>query len=172
MRTLAAALLALIVTACAPQPVYRQTHTALPVAQVDLARYIGRWHEVGRLPNGFENGCSNVVAEYGRRDDGLISVTNSCTGEDGKIRVARGRAKPAGAPGEGKLQVSFFGPFWANYWVVERAEDYSWAIVSEPEGKYLWVLTRATLMTPEQRAQFEERVTRLGYRPSDLIWAS
>ena len=170
MRSLAA-LFVLILAACAPQPVYRHTSTPLSVAGVDLDRYLGRWHEAARLPNGFERGCINVLADYGRRADGLISVTNSCGLEGGKIKVARGRAKPSGAAGEGKLQVSFFGPFWSDYWVLERADDYSWSIVGEPGGRYLWVLTRATTISPEQRADFEQRVTRLGYRPSDMVWA-
>lgn len=165
------ALLLLVLAACAPQPVYRHADTPLSVARVDLERYLGRWHEAARLPNNFERGCSNVVAEYGRRPDGLISVANSCTLENGTVKIARGRAKLAGAAGEGKLQVSFFGPFWADYWVLERADDYSWSIVGEPGGRYLWVLTRAATISPEQRANFEQRVSRLGYRPSDMIWA-
>jgi apolipoprotein D and lipocalin family protein len=171
MRNLTA-LLFVILAACSPQPVYRHNTTPLSVAQVDLNRYLGHWHEAARLPNDFERGCASATAEYSRRDDGLISVANSCRGEDGKIRVSHGRAKPSGGAGEGKLQVSFFGPFWANYWVLERADDYSWAIVGEPEGRYRGVLTRADIITPPQRADLQQRVTRLGYRPGDMIWAS
>ena len=171
MRTLillAAALLA----ACSPQPVYRQSEAPLPVAYIDIDRYLGLWHEQARLPNSFERGCQDVTAEYGRRDDGLISVTNTCVEAHGRIRVAKGRARPVGEAGEGKLEVSFFGPFWADYWVLDRDENYDWAIVGEPEGKYLWVLTRDEFLTPERRAAFEQRVSELGYRPVDLVWAA
>lgn len=170
-RILSAALLAAALAACAPQPVYRQTEAALPVQTIETDRYLGLWHEAARLPNSFERDCQDVTAEYGRRDDGLISVTNRCRASDGRMREAIGRARFAGADGEGKLKVSFFGPFWGDYWVVERADDYSWSIVSEPGGRYLWVLTREDGLSPERRAFFEEKVTALGYRPSDLIWA-
>lgn len=163
--------LALILGACAQQPVYRTSNDPLPVAEVDLPRYLGLWYEQARLPNSFENGCQFVTAEYGQRDDGLISVTNTCRDAQGEERVARGRARPAGENGEGKLKVSFFGPIWANYWVLDRSEDYSWSIVGEPDGQYLWVLTRARTITPEQRAAFERRITELGYRPPDLVWS-
>ena len=165
-------LIALVLSGCAQNPVYRQSEEPLPVAYITQERYLGLWHEQARLPNSFENGCQRATAEYGLREDGLISVKNTCTEASGRQRVANGRARPAGEAGEGKLEVSFFGPFWADYWVLERAEDYSWSIVGEPEGRYLWVLTRDETITPERRAAFEQRITELGYRPAELVWAS
>lgn len=157
--------------ACAPQPVYRQDTTPLPVAQVDLQRYLGVWHEQARLPNRFERGCQGATAEYTLRDDGRISVVNTCAEAGGEQRRAEGRARLVSETGEGKLKVSFFGPFEADYWVLQRADDYSWSIVGEPGGRYLWLLTRAERLTPAERAAFEQRITDLGYRPSDMEWS-
>lgn len=162
---------ALLLGACAQQPVYRTVDTPLPVAEIELEPYLGQWHEQARLPNSFEEDCVRATAEYGRREDGLISVLNTCYEADGSSRDAKGRARVVGEDGDGKLKVSFFGPFWADYWVVERADDYSWSIVGEPEGKYLWILTRDETISAEDRAVFEARVRALGYRPADLVWA-
>jgi len=156
--------------ACSQNPVYRQSGDPLPVAPVEVPRYLGVWHEQARLPNSFEQGCQAVTAEYGTRDDGLISVRNTCVEANGRERVAVGRARPTGAPGEGKLEVSFFGPFWADYWVLDRGQNYEWSIVGEPEGRYLWVLTRARTISSEERTAFEQRLSELGYRPADLVW--
>lgn len=161
----------LLLGACAQQPVYRTVSTPLPVAEIELQPYLGLWYEQARLPNSFEEGCVRATAEYAEREDGLISVLNTCYEADGSSRDAKGRARVVGEEGEGKLKVSFFGPFWADYWVVERADDYSWSIVSEPDGKYLWILTRAETINAQERAVFEARVQALGYRPSDLVWA-
>ncbi|MBL8546725.1 MAG: lipocalin family protein [Hyphomonadaceae bacterium] len=162
---------AIFAAACSENPVYRQSTDPLPVATIDQQRYLGLWHEQARLPNSFEEGCQRATAEYGLRDDGLISVVNTCIDERGESRVARGRARPVGEGNEGKLEVSFFGPIWAKYWVLERGENYEWSIVGEPEGRYLWVLTREQTISPETRAMFEQRITRLGYRPAELVWA-
>ncbi|MBC7767467.1 MAG: lipocalin family protein [Phycisphaerales bacterium] len=169
MRYLVLAIAAAALSACSG-PVYRISDEPLSVARIEQERYLGFWHEQARLPNRFEEGCQRVTAEYGVQAGGLISVINTCIQADGRERVARGRARPAGAPGEGKLEVSFFGPFWGDYWVLQRADDYSWSIVGEPQGKYLWVLTRAETITPEQRVDFEQRITALGYRPAELVW--
>lgn len=168
MRSLITAAALACLSACAGQPVYRQSEAPLPVADIELDRYLGLWHEAARLPNSFEEGCTDVTAEYGRREDGLISVLNTCRGT--RPRTAEGRAKPVGEGAEGKLKVSFFGPFWADYWVLERDDDYAWSIVGEPGGRYLWVLTRDADVSAERRAFFESRIEALGYRPSDLIW--
>jgi len=163
---------ALLLGACVQQPVYRTVDTPFETASIELDRYLGLWHEQARLPNQFERGCVRATAEYALREDGLVSVLNTCVEEDGSARDANGRARWADAEGEGKLKVSFFGPFWADYWVIERADDYSWSIVSEPRGRYLWVLTRAERLSAGERAAFEERVRAHGFRPADLLWAS
>ncbi|GAN00279.1 lipoprotein Blc [alpha proteobacterium U9-1i] len=162
--------LAVLAGACAGQPVNRTSSTPLPVSAVETEPYLGLWHEAARLPNRFERDCVAATAEYGARDDGMLSVRNVCTRADGSTRDAVGRARRVGEGDEGKLKVSFFGPFWADYWVVERADDYSWSIVSEPEGRYLWVLTRAEQITPAERALFDARLRALGFDTSKLIW--
>lgn len=137
-----------------------------PAKPVDLSRYAGLWYEIGRYENGFEMGCEGVTAEYALLPDGLVSVTNTCREGDprGKERVARGRAKVVEGSGSAKLKVSFFGPlFLGDYWVLDRAEDYSWAIVGEPSGRYLWLLSRTAHPEPSVRDRIEGRAAELGY---------
>ncbi len=160
----------MLFAACASQPVNRMTTNPLPVASIETERYLGVWREAARLPNGFERGCVGASAEYRLRQDGLIAVHNVCTRADGSTRDAMGRARRVGAGEDGKLKVSFFGPFWGDYWVLDRAENYSWSIVGEPSGRYLWVLTRAERVTPEERVMFEARLRALGYDVSALVW--
>jgi apolipoprotein D and lipocalin family protein len=142
-----------------------------PARPVDLDRYTGRWYEFARYENRFEKGCESVSAEYAKRNDGLIAVTNSCRdgGTDGPLRVSEGRAKIVPDSANAKLRVSFFGPFYVgNYWVLDHADDYSWSIVGEPSGRYLWILTRDAQPDPTQGAELVRRVAALGYDTSML----
>lgn len=170
MRFILTAFAMLALSACG-QPVYRTADTPLPVARIEIEPYLGLWHEQARLPNRFEQGCERATAEYALRDDGLLSVLNTCFEAGGGTRTAQGRARVVGEGGEAKLKVSFFGPFWGDYWVLERSDTYAWSIVGEPGGRYLWVLTRAATITPAERAEFEGRIRALGFDPSDLYWA-
>jgi apolipoprotein D and lipocalin family protein len=142
-----------------------------PARPVDLDRYIGRWYEFARYENRFEKGCERVTAQYAKRSDGLITVTNRCHGGgvNGPVRVSEGRAKIVPGSANAKLKVSFFGPLYlGNYWVLDHADDYSWAIVGEPSGRYLWILTRAEQPDPTLRAELISRVAELGYDTSML----
>jgi apolipoprotein D and lipocalin family protein len=105
------------------------------------------------------------------RDDGLIDVTNSCHkgGLNGPLDVSHGRAKIVAGSGNAKLKVSFFGPFFVgNYWVLDYADDYSWSIVGEPGGRYLWILTRDAKPAQRVKDTLIERARALGYDTSML----
>lgn len=136
-----------------------------PVKPVDLRAYAGRWYEYARYEHRFERGCEGVTADYAPRDDGGVTVINTCHqgAPDGPVKVARGKAKVVEGSNGAKLKVSFFGPFYGDYWVLDHAENYSWSIVGEPSGRYLWVLTREPKPDASRSALLEKRVRELGY---------
>lgn len=137
-----------------------------PSRAVDLTQYLGKWYELARYENRFEHGCEAVTAAYALLPDGRISVRNSCHagGLDGPLRVATAKAKIVPSSGNAKLKVSFFGPFYVgNYWVLDRAEDYSWSIVGEPSGNYLWILAREPQPAEAQLQLVIRRAAELGY---------
>lgn len=137
-----------------------------PAKPVDLTRYAGLWYEIGRYENGFERDCEGVTAQYTVRDDGLVGVLNTCRqgGLDGAAKSSEGKAKIVEGSGDAKLKVSFFGPFYVgDYWVLDRADDYSWSIVGEPSGRYLWLLTRTPQPSAQVREQLTTRAAELGY---------
>ncbi len=136
-----------------------------PAKAVETNRYLGKWYELGRYEQAFQKNCEAVTAEYSLREDGNIKVLNSCRKDspDGKLKTATGRAKIVEGSDGAKLRVSFFGPFWGDYWVLDRADDYSWAIVGEPSGRYLWMLSRTPNPTAPTRQRIESRVRELGY---------
>ncbi len=142
-----------------------------PAKSVDVDRYTGRWYEFARYDNRFERGRDFVTADYAKRDDGLISVINTGRegGADGPRRVARGKARAVPGSDNAKLKVSFFGPFYVgDYWVLDHADDYSWSIVGEPGGTYLWILTREAKPAVELQRALLERVRAMGYDLSML----
>ncbi len=120
------------------------------VEGLELDRYLGRWFEIGNYPTSFQEGCSETTAEYSLKDDGDIEVRNNCT-VDGGPNEAVGVARAVDLDA-GKLEVSFFGPFFGDYWVVELGEEggeeapYSYAVVTSPSRDFLWVLSREPTM--------------------------
>lgn len=160
----------LLITGCLNQPVYRQSNTPLQtVSSVDLNKYLGKWYEIYRLPNWFEDDdCVTVTAEYGLRDDGGISVLNTCH-KASKKEEARGIAKIVEGSSNSKLRVSFFRPFYGDYWILDLASDYSWVLIGEPAGKYFWILARDKKLSPELEESLLVKAEKLGYLRKDLV---
>lgn len=140
----------LLLSACVSQP---GPDTPRTVGQVDLTRYVGVWHEAARFPTSFQDNarlrCEDVTATYTQRPDGTIGVVNRCRNAlaGGAERVAEGFARSV-APGNDRLRVTFFWPFFGDYWVIGLDPDYRWAVVGAPDRDYLWVLSRAPRMAP------------------------
>ena len=140
------------------------------VESVDLERYLGRWYEIASYPAWFQKNCTAVTADYALREDGFIEVINSCRKKslDGKLKQSKGRAKVVDETTNAKLKVSFFGPFWGPYWIIDLDPEYQWAVVGAPNRKYLWILSRSPQM---DEALYDEIVSRLpakGYDPNGL----
>jgi apolipoprotein D and lipocalin family protein len=140
-----------------------------PAKAVDLQRYLGRWYEIARYEQSFQKGCEGVSADYSLRADGGITVVNRCRRAGGKVSEARGRAKVADARTNAKLKVSFFGPFYGDYWVLDHGDDYSWSIVGEPSGRYLWLLARSPTPSEAEVAGLIARARAMGYDTSMLL---
>jgi apolipoprotein D and lipocalin family protein len=142
------------------------------VERVDLDQYLGKWYEIASYPAWFARNCTGVTAEYSMRDDGKIAVVNSCRkgSLDGKLKEAKGRARVVAPESNAKLKVSFFGPFWGDYWIIDLDPDYRWAVVGEPKRKYLWILSRTPTLDRETLAGILERLAAAGYDTDKLQW--
>lgn len=144
------------------------------VPQVDLQRYTGKWYEIARYPNRFQNRCaSDSTAEYTLQPDAKIQVINSCRKSDGKLSKVKGTAKLADRKGpNSKLKVSFFWPFYGDYWIIGLDPDYKWAIVGHPERKYLWILSRTPELDEVTYRRILDLIRGQGYDPARLIRTS
>ena len=141
------------------------------VAHVDLSRYVGTWYEIANFPQSFQRGCTATTATYTLRTDGDIDVLNRCRkgSVDGEENSGLGRARVVDRATNAKLEVSFFQPFWGDYWIIDRSDDYSYAVVGHPGRDYLWILAHTPTMA---EATYQSLVTRLqaqGYETSPLV---
>lgn len=138
------------------------------VPRVDLGRYVGTWYEIASYPQPFQKGCTQTKASYSLRKDGLIDVVNDCC-KDGTKKVARGRARVVDRETNAKLEVSFFGPFWGDYWIVDLGADYEYAVVGHPSRDYLWILSRTPTMDDETYRGILRRAREQGYPLDRLV---
>lgn len=164
MRLFIFASICLLVTACAQGPV-GNPNVPEPAKPVELTRYLGQWYEIARYENRFEIGCAAASARYAALPDGKIQVTNRCHkgSVTGPQDEAVGTAYVVEGSNNAKLRVSFFWPFYGDYWVLDHAPDYRWSIVGEPSGRYLWILAREPKLKAREITMLRNRVAELGY---------
>ncbi len=140
------------------------------VPQVDLARYVGTWHEIARFPMYFQNQCvGDVTANYSKMDNGKIKVINRCRTQDGEFTEADGSASVVDNTNNAQLKVSFFWPFRGDYWVIGLDPDYRWAVVGNPNRKYLWILSRSKNITPSDLAAAKASAAAQGFDLTKLM---
>lgn len=141
------------------------------VPYVDLERYLGKWYEIARYPHSFEEGCYAATAFYKMRSDGNIQVTNQCRmgSIDGELNEAVGLATVSDKDTNAKLLVQFFWPFEGDYWIIHLDTDYQYAIVSEPDRQFLWILSRTPKIDPGTLEVIKEEISRKGFNLDYLI---
>jgi apolipoprotein D and lipocalin family protein len=142
-----------------------------PLKQVDLPRYLGRWYELARYDSGFGRAYEAVRVDYIQRPDGQIGIVNTARrgSSSGPVRVATERAKVVPGSGNAQWRVASFGVlFWKHYWVLDHDADYNWAVVGEPSGRYLRILTREAVPQTTVQDLLTARARALGFDPHRL----
>ncbi|HEY8563369.1 MAG TPA: lipocalin family protein [Pyrinomonadaceae bacterium] len=146
------------------------------VPKVDLNRYAGKWYEIARYPNKFQEKCAgNTTATYNLKDKNKIEVVNECLKKDGVSDAAKGEAKIVDTATNAKLEVRFAPSFlsflpqvWGDYWIIDLDDNYNYAAVGDPERKYLWILSRTPEMDDATYQNILRRVEKLGFSPGKL----
>jgi len=143
--------------------------TVLPAPPpVDINQYAGRWYEQGSVKQGSSIDLVNVASVFTPQPDDTIGVENSGTyGPNGPAWKVTGSAVSVNAANT-RLNVSFSGapnrqeP--GNYWILDYAPDYSWAIVGAPDGTLGTILTRDQVISAAEYTALVARAYRLGVK--------
>jgi apolipoprotein D and lipocalin family protein len=140
------------------------------VSKVDLERYSGKWYEIASFPQRFQKGCHCTTAAYTLSNKGYVIVENRCNRNsvNGKQSYIRGKAFVDKGSGNAKFKVQFFWPLRAKYWIIDLADDYSYAVVSHPNKKYLWILSRTPKINEQTYGQILARLKEKGFDLSKL----
>lgn len=148
-----------------------------PIASFDENQYLGTWYEIARLDHSFERGLEQVTANYSLREDGGIKVVNRGFNTDTKTwKEAIGKAyfiDPSNPDNTntGRLKVSFFGPFYGAYNIIELDKPYyNYVMICGPNLEYLWILSRTPQLPYPIKQALTSKAKALGFATDDLIY--
>lgn len=173
----AAFLFATGVTCCALACAAEPPSAVLPatglatIESLDVQRYMGTWYEIAKFPNRFQSMChSDTRAQYTLQANGSVQVINSCRLSSGEGTQAVGEARQIGTGTSPRLQVRFAPAWlsaipwvWGDYWVIDLDPKYQLAAVSEPQRKFLWILSRTPTVGQAELDALMTRLTQAGF---------
>lgn len=162
---------------------------------VDIDRYEGKWFELFRVPNTFQDfnqkkylsPCFNTTAQYSLLPNGKIGVLNTCFRKNSKTNeIETESAKAIGRvkkdTNNSKLKVNFTGIALlrflgigdGDYWIYGLGEinengDYAWALVGSPKLDYGWILSRTEELNEHELERIFSLIDQLGYKPNQFI---
>jgi len=162
LSALAAVALALTLGACVTAPSPSQYRAPQPTKPIDAERlWSGRWLEIARTPMSITDGCVAGASNYRLTAPTRVAVRDTCQRDTptGREVAVEGNGQILDPGANAKLRVKYFWGFvtW-DYWVLDRADDYSWFIATSPTLDKAFIYTREV----PGRAERDALVRRLG----------
>jgi apolipoprotein D and lipocalin family protein len=159
------ALIALFLTGCLGTP-----PNVTPQQNFDISHYLGKWYEIARLEHRFERGMEQITATYSLRKDGGVKVVNKgYKTKEKKWNEAHGKAYFVQDSNRGFLKVSFFGPFYGSYIVMDT--DYkTYTMISGPNHSYFWILSRQPTLESKTLKRLLAKANKAGFDTTKLIY--
>ncbi|MBP8082897.1 MAG: lipocalin family protein [Spirochaetes bacterium] len=134
-------------------------------------KYLGKWYEIARMDFKYEKDLNNTTAEYSAIDGNKIKVVNrGYNYKTGEWKEAVGKAKFKTTEDKGELLVSFFGPFYGAYNIVELDPDYQYSLVMGGSETTLWILSRSKTIPSQIKEKYLTKAKELGFDVSKFIW--
>lgn len=136
-----------------------------------IEKFLGKWYEIARLNFLFERNLNYASAEYSLNKDGSIKVINrGYNYKKQQEEEVEGKAVFVDNKNEGKLKVSFWGPFYSGYNVVSIDNKYKYALIVGRNRNYLWMLSKEKEIPKKVIQRYLQLAESLGFDTSKLVW--
>lgn len=159
-----------LLAACATNP--DRQPSLRSTANVDLQRYMGAWHVIGRIDYFGERGDVASEDVYSLDKDGNVDTVyryRKSFDAASPVRTLNSVGLVQPDSGNAFWRIRFFGLFKADYLILEVADDYSWALIGQPDRKLGWIFGREAVMPDALYAELLGKMRGYGYDTSKLL---
>ena len=139
------------------------------VDHLDKKKFAGTWYSLASIPTLFDKGSRETTTHYTLNSDGYYDVVTTCKEESGKIRTVKSKILPADKQDDGNMKAQFIWPIKVDYWVVDVAPDYSYAVVGHPDYRFLFIMSRKPGMDKKQYDEIVAKCKAMGYPVNELV---
>jgi apolipoprotein D and lipocalin family protein len=140
------------------------------VDRVDSKRFAGTWYSLYSIPTMFDKGSRETTTRYTLNKDRYYDVVTTFIKNDkGDIRTVKSKIFRVDGTTGGQMKAQFIWPIKIDYWVIDLAPDYSWAVVGHPDHSFLFIMSRKPQMDKSLHEQIEARCKAMGYPVEKLV---
>jgi apolipoprotein D and lipocalin family protein len=139
------------------------------VDKVDLQRFSGTWYSLASIPTMFDKGSRETTTHYTLNHNNYYNVVTTCKKEDNSIRTVTSKIFPNQGSKTSEMKAQFIWPIKVDYWLIDLAPDYAWAVVGHPDYKFLFIMSRKPQMDKKLYDQIVAKCKAMGYPTQDLV---
>ena len=157
--------------AAAPPP--PRAAPAQPAKPVAANLYTGRWYEIARTPNKMQADCQGATTEFSGWAAGVFKAVQTCHkgAPSGPAQVTKVDGKVLPASQNAKMQLAMLGGLISQqYWILDHADNNRWLIMCTANQRYVWLLSRAPVLTAPEKAEAYARLQQLGFSLARLAF--
>lgn len=136
-----------------------------PVAEVDLARFMGDWYVIACTPTWIDSAAYDAIESYRMDADGTIKTTFVFRqgGFDGPVKRYNPRGFVVENTGNAVWGMQFVWPIKAEYIIAELDDDYTSTIIARNARDYVWIMARTPVISDGRYQALLKSVASLGY---------
>jgi apolipoprotein D and lipocalin family protein len=140
-----------------------------PLTKVDPNRFGGKWYSLYSIPTFFDKGSQETTTNYTYNADGYYNVvTTYKKANDPEVHSVKSKLFPVQNGNSAQMKAQFIWPYKVDYWVVDLADDYSYAVVGHPDHKFLFIMSRKPFMDPKLYDSIVAKCKAMGYETDKL----
>jgi len=135
--------------------------------------YSGRWYEIARTPNSMQGDCQAATTDFSNWAAGAFKAVQTCHkgAPTGPVKVMKVDGKVLPSSQNAKIQLGILGGLISQeYWILDHASDNAWLIMSTANERYVWLMSRAPVLTAAQKATAMSRLQHLGFDLARLTY--
>jgi apolipoprotein D and lipocalin family protein len=159
--------------AAAAAPLPSRAPPAQPAKPVAANLYTGRWYEIARTPNKMQADCQGATTEFSGWAAGVFRAVQTCHkgAPSGPAQVTKVDGKVLPASQNAKMQLAMLGGLISQqYWILDHADNNRWLIMCTANQRYVWLMSRAPVLTVAEKAEAYARLQQLGFNLARLAF--
>ena len=140
------------------------------VKSVELEKFSGKWYALSSIPGDEDIDWREMMHTYTvNNEDNIDILTSYRKIKESQHQSIQSKASAVKGTNNAQWKVLSSWPFQEDFWVIELADDYSYAIIGHPKKKQLIIQSRKPFLETKLFQDIIRRCKDKGYNTDRLV---